>query len=282
MLVLVIDGLRPDAVTSDCMPHLSAFAERAWHPARAITVRPSITVAALTSLGTGVGPGTHGVVNSGLSSFPRLSGLRSLPAELNRLEVTTTVITGELPGPARFLVGGLLRMGGVRRLIPVGCGPRRIVESAFEELSDVPGRRCVVAYVNDADVAGHARGWMSEGYLTAANMIDRTLSGLCGFADESDTMVLVLADHGGGGVLPRDHDHPHPLNEAIPLFLAGRTVATFATGQEPASLLDVPPTIVHAFGGEPPENWEGRVLNEAFRTEPPSALLHRYSPPVML
>ena len=72
ILVLVIDGLRPDAITPVYMPNLTTFSEWAWQPAVASTVRPSITVAALSSLGTGVGPETHGLVDPSLNSLARL------------------------------------------------------------------------------------------------------------------------------------------------------------------------------------------------------------------
>jgi hypothetical protein len=263
-LVLVIDGLRPDAVTEDCMPNLTAFAERAWRPAKAVTVRPSVTVAALSSLATGVGPATHGLTSPRVPTLAALRSLRPLPTELSRLDVRTSVVAAELPAATRFLVGGLLKLGGVERLVAAGNTPRRVVGTALQELSADDGRRCVIAYLNDTDVAGHAWGWMTEAYLTAAAAIDRGLTGLAALAEDPETMLIITADHGGGGVLPHDHDHPHPLNESIPLFLGGGRIEQYATGTSQVSLLDVPPTVVHAFGGLAPAEWEGRPLAEAF------------------
>lgn len=250
------------------MPNLTAFAERAWQPLVASTVRPSITVAALSSLGTGVSPETHGLVDPSLDSLARLRQLRPLPAELGRLGVRTSVVAGELVPSTRFLVGGLLKLGGVERLIASGTQPRRVAEAMAEELRASRGRRFVLGYVRDTDVAGHAWGWMSEAYLTAARAVDRGLGVLNELADESGTLVIVTADHGGGGVLPSDHDHPHPINETIPLLVAGPGVRTGGATMSGASLLDVPPTVVSAFGGNPPAQWQGRVLSEAFEKEP--------------
>ena len=72
---------------------------------------------------------------------------------------------------------------------------------------------------------------------------------------------------GGGGVLHNDHDHPHPTNDRIPLFLLGKQVQCGATSREPARLLDIPPTVLWALGGTAPAQYEGRVLNEAFVRE---------------
>jgi hypothetical protein len=268
ILVLVIDGLRPDAITPEHMPNLTAFSERAWRPPEASTVRPSITVAALSSLGTGVTPETHGLVDPSLDSLSRLRRLRPLPAELGRLGVRTSVVTGELLPSTRFLVGGLLKLGGVERLIASGSQPRRVAVAMAEELRAPHGRRFVLGYVRETDIAGHAWGWMSEAYLTAARAVDRGLGILSELAAEPGTLVIVTADHGGGGVLPSDHDHPHPINEAIPLLVAGFGVRTGTGSASSASLLDIPPTVFSGFGGNPPAQWQGRVLSEAFDKEP--------------
>lgn len=34
-------------------------------------------------------------------------------------------------------------------------------------------------------------------------------------------LLVVVADHGGGGVIATEHHHPNPVNERIPLVLAG-------------------------------------------------------------
>jgi hypothetical protein len=262
----VIDGLRPDAITRAHMPNLTAFSERAWQPPVASTVRPSITVAALSSLGTGVSPETHGLVDPSLDSLARLRQLRPLPAELARLGIRSSVVAGELLPSTRFLVGGLLKLGGVERLIASGTQARRVAEAMAEELRTLEGDdSCWVTW--ETDVAGHAWGWMSEAYLTAARAVDRGLGILNELAEEPGTLVIVTADHGGGGVLPSDHDHPHPINDTIPLLVGGlgSGPGRLDERRQPARR---PPTVLSAFGGNPPAQWQGRVLSEAFEKEP--------------
>ena len=61
----------------------------------------------------------------------------------------------------------------------------------------------------DADAAGHAHGWPSPAYLRAARGIDHWLGELDALTNASrdpDTLLVVLADHGGGGTERRDHD----------------------------------------------------------------------------
>jgi arylsulfatase A-like enzyme len=85
---------------------------------------------------------------------------------------------------------------------------------------------------------------------------------LYGLAADPDTLLIALADHGGGGADACDHDSAHPLDRTIPLLLWGAGIGR--THLLPSSLIDVPPTILHALGVEVPEWYEGRVLHEAF------------------
>ena len=268
VLLLVIDGLRPDAITSDRMPNLYSLADRSWRPARAVTVRPSVTIAALGSLATGVGPETHGLKEGGgVPSLSQLRALKPLPLELRRAGIRTTVVTGELPSATRFFAGGLLKLGGVDRLLASANSPMRIIDSAVHLLRNSNHRECVVAYVNDTDIAGHGWGWMSEPYLTAAGSVDRALVALDPLLQDPEALLIVTADHGGGGVLPADHDHAHPLNDDIPLLVAGTGVALGHVGTESVTLLDLAPTLLDAFGVRPPELWEGRSFRNAFAVE---------------
>lgn len=270
IVLVVIDGLRPDAITTREMPVLAGLMDRGWRAPHAVTVRPSITVAALTSLACGVGPATHGLTEARLRNLARVPFLRSLPAELRRLGVETTVFAPELPGAARWMAGTLLRLGGIGRLVANASAPGALFEAAKRQLDGNRAREFVVVYVNDADLAGHAWGWMSRAYLQAAATIDRGLARILPVVGDPEALVIVTADHGGGGVLHNDHDHPHPVNDAIPLMMLGGRIAP-GRGGAGACLLDVPPTVLHGFGGTAPDGYEGRVLYEAFATEPVAA-----------
>jgi len=267
VVLVVIDGLRPDAITPDHMPSLHGLLRRGWRAEAAVTVRPSVTVAALTSLATGVSPEKHGLSTASLQAMGRVRGLKPLPQELKRLGVETSVVTTQLSGSVRWLAGALLRLGGVTRLVPAPPAPGILVEGALRHMSRNPNRELVVLYLNDADLAGHAWGWMSPAYLHAARVIDRALKHLEPLVEDPETLVVCTADHGGGGVLSQDHDHPHPVNDAIPIGMLGGRVMPGLVSADPVRLLDIPPTVLHGFGGTAPAEYEGRVLHEAFMTE---------------
>ena len=165
LVIILADGLRPDAVSPTLMPSLDALGDAYTLARRAQTVRPSATVAALASLATGVGPETHRLIEPGLRFLPRLGRIRPVAWELARAGIPADIVT---------------------------------------------------------------------------------------------------ADHGGGGVTANEHDEPHPVNDHIPLILAGPGVTRRHQLTRTISLLDVPATVLWWFGVPVPTCYEGRPLSEAF------------------
>jgi phosphopentomutase len=125
-----------------------------------------------------------------------------------------------------------------------------------------PEERLVFVYLPDCDRAGHAHGWMSDRYLEAAAEVDAAVGVLTACVDNA--VLIVTADHGGGGVSATEHREPHPVNDRIPLMLAGPGVTRQHQLTRPISILDVPATILWWFGLDVPQCYEGRPLLEAF------------------
>lgn len=261
LILALTDGLRPEAVTSDIMPSLYGMSQAFTVAAQARTVRPSATVAALASLATGVAPDSHRLVQPGLGFLPRVPRLRPVARELARHGIPSDVVTAELPAAALPVAWALASAAGVRRLLPAGRRARDTAAAA-DWIASEPGEGLVFVYLPDCDTAGHEHGWMSDAYLDAATEVDAAIGVLSRRVEE--TLVVVVADHGGGGVLATEHHHPHPVNERIPLVLAGPGVAREHRLDGPVSLLDVSATVLWWFGVPIPDNYEGRPLLEAF------------------
>ena len=62
-----------------------------------------------------------------------------------------------------------------------------------------------------------------------------------------------------------EHDEPHPVNDHIPLVVAGPGVTRRHQVTRSVSLLDLPATILWWFGIEIPGCYEGRPLTDAFQ-----------------
>lgn len=260
-MMFLVDGLRPDAIRPDLAPSLFALGQDYSHAAHALTVRPSATVAAMLALTTGVGPATHQLVEPGLATVRKLGNLRLVPRELAARRLPTVVVAGDIAAVEVPVARMLTSVAGVSRFVTTAGPARRVAAAALGRLRFVPDG-LVIVYVNDCDRAGHAAGWMSGPYLEAVREVDAAVAQLRACA--ADSLLLVLADHGGGGVEPRDHDEPHPLNDRIPLILAGPRIRRRHVLRRPVSLLDVPPTLLWFLGLEVPPKYEGRVLFDAF------------------
>jgi len=261
LVIVLADGLRPDAVSPSVMPSLHALGDAFTLALRAHTVRPSATVAALASLATGVDPATHRLIEPGLQFLPRLSRIRPVAWELARAGIRADIVTADLGPAALPIAWTLASTAGVRKLVASGSRARDTAAAAHRRLRGGADGLLFV-YLPDCDRAGHAHGWMSEPYLEAATEVDAAVGLLSTWTD--DAVLLVTADHGGGGVTATEHDEPHPVNDHVPLILAGPGVTRRHRLTRTITLLDVPATVLWWFGVPVPDCYEGRPLAEAF------------------
>jgi len=270
VVLVILDGLRADAVPLFSLSAIRALAERSARTFAARTVDPSITAAAITSLCTGVPPEVHGV-RSDRFAVPR-RGLTPLPGHLRAHGFPVRAFMAAIPRPYRGLAVRIAGHLGLE-LHAGGNGSDDVLASALPTLARE--RRGVwVLHWPDADRVGHEQGWTSLAYAAATRRLDRTLERLLAatmLLDDPATLLVVCADHGGGGVDRRDHNSRHPLDTTIPLIVAGHgvTAGDLAPG---TTLLDVPSTILWALGVPSPGGYQGRPLVEAFRSGAPDAV----------
>jgi arylsulfatase A-like enzyme len=261
LAVLLVDGLRPDAIPAAPMPTLDTLGRDYVRALDAHTIRPSVTVAALASLATGVTPAAHGLIEPGLRFLGRIGTLRPLPRELARHGLVTSVVTGTLARRAGPVAAALTAFAGIGRLTTRGRNAHETVLAAREMFERLP-EGVMFVYLPDCDRVGHAHGWMSPQYLQTATEMDVAIGAFA--TGLGDATLVVVSDHGGGGVRPRDHDLPHRLNDRIPVVIAGHGVRRHEVLTGPVSILDVPATILWRMGVPVPECYEGRPLREAF------------------
>ena len=264
VVLVVLDGLRADAIPAlglRCWQQLASFGASSLC---GTTVAPSITTAAIASLFTGTPPEVHGLQTDRIHRPHRRATQHLLPKVLAGAGLPTSSFLPRLPLLLRGLGRRTARFLGVGVSSFSGRSCREILFAAWEQML-VQERGLIFLHWTDADVAGHQHGWMSDEYAQAAHRLDQALGLLAAIADverDPGTLLIALADHGGGGVAPRDHDSDHPLNRTIPLLLAGGAVCSDEL-DEP-SLLDVPATVLWALGIPLPDSYAGRPLYEAF------------------
>ncbi|HEY3285704.1 MAG TPA: alkaline phosphatase family protein [Gemmatimonadaceae bacterium] len=263
--VVVLDGLRPDAIEKFSLYTVARLAEQGASTLRGRSVTPSVTAAAMATLLTGASPERHGL-QSDRFQLPRARGLlHPWPKMLSAHQLETTVLMARIPSLFMPVARGFASLLGVSETRFAGdrCGD--IVSDALGVL-ERQRTGVVMLHLPDADRAGHAHGWMSPEYADAAGRMDNALGRLVRAIDLDDPAELVIAcaDHGGGGARPTAHDSDHPADTTVPVVLAGGDVFQGDLGPDVA-FADLPATVVWSLGLPIPATYAGQPLCHAFQ-----------------
>lgn len=260
VIVVVLDGLRPDAIAAYALPNVLRLARNGAWTFEATTVAPSVTAVAMATLLTGADPARHGLLSDRFH-LPRPAGaLHPLPRELRGHGMAATGFMAHVPWLMRPLAGRIAGALGFTSVRFRGAGAHDVVTTARRQiLTQDDG--LLLMHWPDADRAGHRHGWMSPAYAEAARIMDAALGRLMRCVDltDSGTVLVALADHGGGGAALRHHNSDHPLDRTIPVIFAGGGVRSGPLGGG-TRLIDVPPTILSLLGLSTPESYAGTSL----------------------
>ncbi len=250
-LLILVDGMRPDALSGQ--PLAQQIMQKASYTMRAKTVMPSKTLPCIMSLFHSIDPGRHGITTN--VHTPQVRPIDGLCEVLHKNKKTSAFFYNweELRDIAR---PGSLTYSFFCSGNDVGYDKanNKVTDAAIVHLHNNE-TDFTFLYLGYTDMAGHAYGWMSEGYMKAMDNswdnIERVLKAL-----PDDYAVIITADHGG-------HDRMHgldiPEDMTIPLMLLGKG---FAPGNEigKASIMDIAPTVASLLDIEPDSQWEGKSL----------------------
>lgn len=259
VLLIVVDGMRPDGAAQCGHPFFERLKGLSSHCLQAQTITRPITLPAHVSLFTGVSHETHGVYDNVWHSYPcELPGILETAHEAGK---RTAAFVSWSP------------------LCDI-CKPG-LVDQLYYERGDIPGRplqeafafersfaRKAVKALHDfapdfmffyyemADVVGHSYGFMSKEYLQALYCAGECLETL--YAQLPDGyQIIILADHGGHGT--KHNDPTNWEDMTIPIYCIGQS---FAPGKvlKQANLLDVAPTVNKLLGVPAPLHYQGTAL----------------------
>ncbi len=264
VVVLVLDGLRADLVGDPRFPNLRALRDASAHTVDATTVLPSVTAVAMTSLLSGVGPAEHGVDSDRFRVPDPRRALQTVPHVVSAAGLPSSGFVRQVPWLIRPLARRIVAALGLSTTHFVPANAHALLTAALPTLR-TQRDGFIIMHWPDCDAIGHRTGWMSLPYLAAVARMDHALGALRREleSDRENTLLIALADHGGGGRVPTHHDSAHPLDCTIPIFLEGAGVHAQELSGE-LSILDVPATVLWALGIPIPPCYAGTPITEAF------------------
>jgi predicted AlkP superfamily pyrophosphatase or phosphodiesterase len=256
-VLILIDGVRPDALSAVECPHINALRARGAWTLKATSLMPSITLPCITSIVHSLPPERHGVLtNDWVEMADPVPGLIDLAHEAGLF--TASFYNWE---PLRDLSRPKsLSLSTFRANSHDADGDQVLADEAARLIAPIAKEEDGFSFVyfGTADAAGHSYGWMSDAYLTQVARVDGALGTLLS-ALPADTTVLVQADHGGHGFV---HGTEAAEDMLIPWIIAGPGIRRGYEIQSPVSLLDTAQTLARALGIAPHPAWEGRLVDE--------------------
>ena len=209
VVVLLVDGLGDDQLRAN--PELTpVLTERMVDLGGLAAPFPSTTPVSLTSFGTGLPPGQHGIVSASFrledgSSLtplwwppePNPIATQPEPTVFERAEGARVLVTTAAPGEhsTSGLTQAALRGGTYQGVASISD---RMVVAHDAVLRGRRAGRPSLTYVYwpDLDKAGHVHGVDSAHYRSALRRVDALVGTLVGALPGPDTALLVTADHG--------------------------------------------------------------------------------------
>lgn len=277
VVVIMVDGLRPDALKQAKVPTLDGLIKRGASTMKAQTVEPSLTLPAFASMISGLPVDQHGV------DWNEYDPPRGFIKSPTLFEIAS--FNGSKWGAAFLNKEKLLHVikQDRRLLLTVcsineqGCNAKKITRDVIASYKTATeGKPALfVVQLADADTAGHDQGWMSKPYLKAVEEVDRAIGTLIkGFKDlglYDRTTFIVTADHGGHATT---HGTSMSEDMSIPWIAAGPGIKAGYEIKQPVSLIDTAATVMRAFGiTDYYVEWESRSIEEIFvdRAGPPTS-----------
>lgn len=252
VVIISIDGLRPDAIPQAPMPNVQALAQRGAYTFGAQTIFPPATLPSHTSMLTGQPPEVHGVLWNDYEPARGTITTTTIFAQAHTAGLRTVMVVGkekfkhfEVPDTLDAFVFAL-------------NGDNEVLMQAAQQDFDL-----MLVHLPNTDYFGHSTGWMSPVYLFQLTRTDERLGAFLNALPE-DVAVILSADHGGWGLT---HGQNNPEDMTIPWILAGPGVKPNYAITGAVSTMDTAATALYLLGLPVPEGMVGRVVAEAFSTK---------------
>ena len=256
VLILSIDGLRPDAISMVPMPNLLSLMQNSAYTLNAQTVYPSVTLISHASMLTGECPSKHGV------DWNDYLPERGYAMGTDLLDIAHTAGMQTVMYVGKEKLRQITEPSSTDQFVYINDRDSVIIDRLIEDFPQDFG--LLFIHFPTPDGMGHSYGWLSSQYISvlfrADEAIGRLLAELEARNLRSETLIIITADHGG-------HDTTHgssmPEDMTIPWIASG-------PGIQPKQLtttvhtMDTAATAAFVLGLDIPAEWDGVPVYEAF------------------
>ncbi|MBQ7337089.1 MAG: alkaline phosphatase family protein [Clostridia bacterium] len=252
VILISIDGMRPDGVLGCGNPYVQTLLQNGSHALDARTVFPSVTLPCHMSMFHSVPPERHGITTN--LYMPQVRPINGLFEQAAGAGLSCAMYYGW--EPLRDVSRpGSLRFAEYINAYAEDATDGYLTDRAIARIEKSHPDFVFLYMVETDEKGGHDSGWMTQTYLDYISAaIDNARRVIERFGDEYT--VIITADHGGHG---RGHGSDDPQDMTIPMFFVGKQ---FTAGQalENVSILDLAPTIAAILEVPAAPEWEGKIL----------------------
>ncbi len=256
VIILSLDGLRPDAIELAPMPNLLNLMKTSAYSLTAQTIRPSATLPAHSSMLTGMCPSKHGV------DWNDYIPQKGIAKGTDIFDLTHTAGMKNYMYVGKEKLQQVTDASNIDRFVFVNDRDKVVMQTL---LADFP-QDFDLLFIHFAtiDDMGHVYGWLSPEQLSVAFRADEAIGELLSALNErglhDETLLIVTADHGGHNLT---HGSSHSEDMTIPWIISGPGIRA---GQLTTSIniTDTAATVAYALGLSFPKQWDGVPVVEAF------------------
>lgn len=256
VIILSIDGLRPDAIELTPMQNLLTLMETSAYSLTAQTIYPSATLPSHSSMLTGLCPQKHGVYWNDYIPINGIAHGIDLFDLAHEAGLETVMFVG------KEKLQQVTDAASIDKFVWINDRDKVVMENLLADFPQDFG----VLFIHFAttDDMGHVYGWLSPEQLSVTYRADEALGELLKELDKrgirDETLLIITADHGGQG---KKHGSSSPEDMTIPWIASGlgikpkqltTKIQTMDTAATAAYVLDLPI----------PADWDGMPVYEAF------------------
>lgn len=256
VLILSIDGLRPDAIPLAPMPTLMKLMETSAYSLTAQTIRLSATLPAHASMLTGTCLQKHGV---DWNDYLPERGF-ALGTDIFDLAHAAGFQTAMFVGKEKLRQVTEPNSTDVFQFI----NDRDLIVTENLIKNFPSDFRLLFIHFATTDDMGHVYGWLSGEQLSviyrADQAIEKILTELDARGIRNETLMIITADHGGLG---NSHTSGYPEDMTIPWIASGAGIQPKLLTSS-ITTVDTAATAAYALGLKIPEEWDGVPVYEAF------------------